>query len=212
MSLEFLSLTLGPLENNSYVLADLKSRQAVVIDPSFDSHILLDALTERGWQLTAVWLTHAHFDHLAGISELERAGHTALPVALHAADLPLYHQAGGAQMFGFDLPRPPEPQQLLEHDQEIRLGDQTIRVLHTPGHSPGHVVFSVPSLGVVFCGDLIFFRGVGRTDLPGSSTKALYQSIRDQIFTLPPSTLLLSGHGPQTNVGDEIRANPFMNM
>jgi hydroxyacylglutathione hydrolase len=210
MALDFLCLTLGPLENNTYLLADSAIRQAVVIDPSFGSSAVLDTLAKRGWQLAAIWLTHAHFDHIAGVSELAQAFQPGLPIALHPADLPLYQLAGGAALFGYDLPTPPKPTVLLEHNQELVIGEHKIHVLHTPGHSPGHVVFSVADEEVVFCGDLIFYRGVGRTDLPGSSHEALLQSIRTHIFTLPPATLLFSGHGPETTVGDEIKENPFL--
>ena len=99
---------------------------------------------------------------------------------------------------------------LLAHRQALTIGETLVEVRHTPGHTPGHVVFYVPSEGVVFCGDLIFYGSVGRTDLPGGNHRQLIDSIQTQILSLPPQTHLLSGHGPETTVGDEIAANPFL--
>ena len=99
---------------------------------------------------------------------------------------------------------------LLAHRQSLTIGEILVEVRHTPGHTPGHVVFYAPSAGVVFCGDLIFYGSVGRTDLPGGNHRQLIESIQAQILSLPPQTRLFSGHGPETTVGDEIANNPFL--
>ncbi len=210
MSLDIITLTLGPMENNTYLAADLDTREAVIIDPSFGSETVLSEASARGWKLTGIWLTHAHFDHIAGIQTLVNALQPgALPVGLHPADLPLYQESGGARAFGLHLPPGPEPSILFKHKQALSVGWQTLRVLHTPGHTPGHVVFYSAETGAALCGDLIFYHSVGRTDLPGGDFDALLESIRSQIFTLPPATRLLCGHGPETTVAEEAQNNPF---
>ncbi len=210
MLLEILTLPLGPMENNTYLVADPQTGDAVVIDPSFDSQAVLDRAAARGWTLRAVWLTHAHFDHIAGVHTVAGAFQPNLPIGLHPADLPLLRQNGGARLFGLQIEPVPTPTLHFEHGQFLSLGQQTagaspIEVRHTPGHTPGHVVFYSADTGVVFCGDLIFYHGVGRTDLPGGDYSALLQSIHTQIYTLPPSTRLLSGHGPETTMEEESR-------
>ena len=205
-----LPLTLGPLENNTYIVADPDSKIAAVIDPSFEPEKILAAAQTAGLTIQAVWLTHAHFDHIAGTSGLRAKLSPAPQVALHSADIPLWREDGGARLFGLVLDSGPLPTQSLQHEQVLTLGATEFKVLHTPGHSPGHVVFYAPEAGVVFCGDLIFRRSVGRTDLPGSSPSQLVTSIHTQIFTLPPEVRLLPGHGPETTVGEERASNPYV--
>jgi glyoxylase-like metal-dependent hydrolase (beta-lactamase superfamily II) len=132
-------------------------------------------------------------------------------VALHPDDQPLWRFSGGAPLFGFPQFDPgPEPTISLEHGMILRLGDHSFEVRHTPGHTAGHVIFVVRSARLVFCGDLIFQGGVGRTDLPGGEWSTLLHSIEQEILTLPDETQLLSGHGAETTVGAERRSNPFL--
>jgi glyoxylase-like metal-dependent hydrolase (beta-lactamase superfamily II) len=210
MPLEIVTFQIGPMENNTYLAADPASKLAVIIDPSFDCASLKEEAHQRGWRISAIWLTHAHFDHIAGVSPLQDALGNPVPVLLHPQDLPLWRQSGGAKMFGLDLVTGPEPTQLLAHQERLLLGEQVIEVRHTPGHTPGHVIFYSSESGAAFCGDVIFYRGIGRTDLPGSSHAYLINSIRQQVLSLPPATRLLSGHGPETTVWDEERENPFL--
>lgn len=210
MPLEIMTFLLGPLENNTYLVGDPQTGQAIVVDPSYESETLLEPAQQRGWALTAIWLTHAHFDHIAGINALTQAVGSPLPVWIHPGDLPLWRAGGGASLFGIELEPGPEPTHFLAHGQRLALGSQAVEVRHTPGHSPGHVIFYTAEAGAALCGDLIFYRGVGRTDLPGSSHSLLLRSIREQVFTLPPTTRLLSGHDPETSVEEEIRENPFL--
>jgi glyoxylase-like metal-dependent hydrolase (beta-lactamase superfamily II) len=203
MPLKIVTFELGEMANNTYLVADPGTRQAVVIDPSFDSEVVLEEIARRSWQITGVWLTHAHFDHVAGVRRLVNASQPPIPVGLHPADLPLLRQGGGARLFGIQVDEVPAPAIHFDHGQQLRVGAQWIEVRHTPGHTPGHVIFYAAESGVAFCGDLIFFHGVGRTDLPGGDYQALLQSLHTQVFTLPPETRLLSGHGPETTVLEE---------
>ena len=210
MKLEIVTLVLGPLENNTFLIGDPVSREAAVIDPSFDGDIIPEEIQQRNWRLTSIWLTHAHFDHIAGINALTRAFIYPIQIGLHAADLDLWKQGGGARFFGIEIEPGPEPTLFFTHGQKLFLGTTALDVRHTPGHTPGHVIFYASENEVVFCGDLIFNRGIGRTDLPGGEQIELLNSIRTQVLALPPQTRLLSGHGPETTVGEEAVENPFL--
>jgi hydroxyacylglutathione hydrolase len=203
-----LSYVLGPLENNTYLLADPESREAALIDPSYDVETALADARKRGLRVSLVLLTHAHFDHIAGVTTAAGAG--VAQIALHAADLDLYRQGGGASQFGLPFEAGPEPTLLLSDGQTIMIGAVEVKVHHTPGHTAGHVIFVCSEAGTAFCGDLIFAGSVGRTDLPGGSHTQLMKSIRREILPLPPETTLLPGHGPATTVAEEIDSNPFL--
>lgn len=204
--------TVGPLETNAYLLADPEMGEAVIVDPGGEGRLLAQAARRASWRVKEVWITHAHFDHFAGLVDLLRHLPQRPSIALHPEDLPLWRMDGGAGLFGFAFPEPPDPDISLSHGQERSVGRYTFQVRHAPGHSPGHVVFYCPQAGLALCGDVIFYMGVGRTDLPLGDWSTLMQSIREQIFTLPDDTRLLPGHGPETAVGDEKRFNPFVGM
>ncbi|MBN2550588.1 MAG: MBL fold metallo-hydrolase [Anaerolineales bacterium] len=208
--LEVVTYVLGPVQTNTYLVCDSQTQEAVVIDPAWDGQSILEDATRRGWHICGLWITHAHFDHLAGAADIMARLGDSLPVALHPADLPLWQVQGGAQLFGFRIESAPDPSVRLEHGQTLQIGSYKFEVRHTPGHTPGHVIFYCASERVVFCGDVIFNGSVGRTDLPGGSYNTLMESIQSQILTLPDDTRLLSGHGPQTTVGIERQENPFL--
>ena len=208
--LEILTLPLGPVTTNAYLIADSDSGAAAVIDPAWDGDIILAEANRRNWQIGQLWYTHAHFDHFGGAAELARSLPAIPSVALHPGDHFLWNTGGGGALFGFRIEKGPTPNVDLALVRSLDLGNLTIEVRHTPGHTPGHCAFYCASAGVLFSGDLIFQRSVGRTDLPGGSTTALLTSIRTQIFTLPGATRILSGHGPGTTVGEEKKSNLFV--
>ncbi|NLN70462.1 MAG: MBL fold metallo-hydrolase [Chloroflexi bacterium] len=213
MTLEIIHLILGPLGNNVYLLGDHTSGDAVVIDPSFESRAVLDQAETLGWTLRGIWLTHGHFDHLAGAGEIARAFTPHLPVGLHPDDLAWYRQEGGAGQFGMSISPLPQETSPLTHGTPLGLRADlppVAEVRHAPGHSAGHVMFYVERLGTLFCGDVIFYQGIGRTDLAGGDLETLLESIRAQVFSLPDETRLLPGHGPETTVGFERANNPFL--
>ncbi|GAB4469825.1 MAG: MBL fold metallo-hydrolase [Anaerolineales bacterium] len=203
-------MVLGPVQTNAYLLHDDDTHATVVIDPAWEGERIVKAAEQNNWQIEQVWLTHAHFDHLGGVSGILKAANSPLPVALHADDLPLWRVQGGAQLFGFRLDAIPEPNLLLSHGEILQVGNFEVEVRHTPGHTPGHVVFYLPKAEVCFCGDVIFESGIGRTDLPGGDFETLMNSIREQILTLPDHTRLLSGHGNETTVAQERLHNPWL--
>ncbi len=208
--LDILSFVLGPVMTNAYLVADSQSGEAVVIDPAWDGETILESAARKGWHITGIWLTHAHFDHIGGAAAVADGSHPPPVVALHPDDYPLWRAQGGARWFGMQIDPGPEPTFDLKHGQILHIGENSLEVRHTPGHTPGHVVFYSAAEGIVFCGDLIFQGSIGRTDLPGGSYETLIASIRQHILTLPEETRLLSGHGPETSVAEEKRNNPFL--
>ncbi len=208
--LEIVTFTLGPVQTNAYLVADSDTREAAVIDPAWDGHVILAEARKRGWRISHLWYTHAHFDHIGGAGEIANELNPLPLVALHPADHVLWRAEGGAPLFGFKIDPGPEPTIDLFQGQLLKLGHVEFEVRYTPGHTPGHCVFYVPSDKICFCGDLIFNGSVGRTDLPGGNWEALVHSIETQIYTLPDETRLLSGHGPETTVGKEKKSNPFV--
>ncbi len=232
--LEIMTFTLGPAQTNAYLVADSDTRGAAVIDPSWDGELILSEAQKRGWRIAHLWYTHAHFDHIGGAAAIADALNPLPLVALHPDDHVLWRAGGGGAIFGFDIDPGPEPTIDLLQGQVLRLGSVQFEVRYTPGHTKGHCVFYVADpradlraerseptgersrstvtggAGICFCGDLIFHNSVGRTDLPGGDWDTLVNSIKTQIFTLPDETRLLSGHGPETTVGEEKQFNPFV--
>ncbi|AMK10823.1 MBL fold metallo-hydrolase [Pseudodesulfovibrio indicus] len=202
--MDIATFPLGPLQTNCFVLAN--GDQAVVVDPGGDPAPVLDHLKEQGLTLTHILNTHLHFDHTAGNKALSEA--TGAPVLAHQADASLLETWLGR---GGDMGLPlidVYDWTPLEPGEGVFAG-AACRILHTPGHSTGSLTFHFPDAGAAFVGDLIFYRSIGRTDFPGGDLPTLKRSVEEHIFTMPPETRLLSGHGPETTVGDERNHNPF---
>lgn len=214
MKLSYLQLVLGPLQNNVFLLADGDTREAVVIDPSFDAGKVIQAAKERGWALTQVWLTHAHFDHTTGANHISRAFEPHLPICIHN-DAQEWTQANNKNMqFGFQVDELPPADRFITNGQMLSISpdsnEPVVEVRAAPGHSPGSVIFYCAKLSVAFVGDVIFRESIGRTDLPGGDYATLISSIRAQVFSLPPETKLLPGHGPESSVSYELNNNPYL--
>ncbi|OQY94486.1 MAG: hypothetical protein B6D39_01425 [Anaerolineae bacterium UTCFX2] len=210
LMLDIVQFTLGPVGTNTYLIADTTTGDAAVIDPAWDGAKLARAAADRDYRIRQIWLTHAHFDHLGGTAELAQVVQPSLAVALHSGDLPLWEARGGSELFGFRIDPGPRPSVMLDKETQVKVGSIGFDIRHAPGHTPGHVVFYSSEMKVAFCGDVIFAGSIGRTDLPGGSYNQLIQSIQTQILTMPDDTRLLSGHGPETTVGEERRSNPFL--
>jgi hydroxyacylglutathione hydrolase len=205
--LEILTLVLGPVRTNCYLIADGEGGAAAVIDPAWDGRQILAAAQGRGRRIAHLWYTHAHFDHIGGAAAIAAALNPLPLVAMHPADHALWQTGGGGAAFGYKIDPGPEPSIDLDTLPTLHLGGLTFDVRLTPGHTPGGVVFYCPEAGVLFSGDTIFQGSVGRTDLPGGDQQALLASIREQVFSLPDGTRILPGHGPETTVGEEKEAN-----
>lgn len=209
MSLSLTTYTVGPLAENCYLLADDASKQAVLIDPGEEAPMLLDELAKNKLKLTAIWLTHAHFDHVGAVEGV--TSFNKVPVFLHPADKPLYeHAADAAARWGIPFQQPTAPTTDLSADQGLNFAGADVKCLFTPGHAPGHISFYVPSEGFVVAGDALFQGSIGRTDLPGGDTDLLLKSIKSQLLTLPEDTVVYPGHMHKTTIGKEKRSNPFI--
>jgi hydroxyacylglutathione hydrolase len=206
-SLDVVALPNGQFIENCYLLGDTSSREAVIIDPGEESPRFLAELQRRGWTLKAIWLTHAHVDHIIGVGAVHRA--TGAPIHLHPLDRPLYDALPqfGAWV-GMRLEPAPAPQVDLVAGQVLRIGPAEFTVRFTPGHSPGSVSFQGERM--IFGGDVLFSGSIGRTDLPGGDSATLMTTIQSEFLTLPDSTVVHSGHGPDTTIGVERVTNPFL--
>jgi hydroxyacylglutathione hydrolase len=209
MSIHIITYIIGPLQNNTYLVIDEPSRDSIIIDPAIGSQIILEDIKKNQLNLIQIWITHAHFDHIGGVKHLSKAFIPPIPVLMHPEDNHLWEQGGGGKELGFEIESGPLPSMILSDGQILKFGSTQFEVFLTPGHTSGHVVFYNANAGVVFCGDLIFQHAVGRFDLKGGNYQHLITSIRNRIFTLPDETRLLSGHGPETTVGEERNENPF---
>jgi hydroxyacylglutathione hydrolase len=205
--LEVVCLTNGPFAENCYVVADPEVGEATLIDPGLEHELFMQRIETEGWSLQAIWLTHAHLDHIMGVAPIVRA--TGVPVYLHPADRPLYDGAAdqGAWL-GFHAEAPPPPDHALRDDDVLHLGALSFTVVHVPGHSPGSV--ALVGHGIAIVGDALFAGSVGRTDLPGGDAATLMRSIHERLLSLPDSTVVYAGHGPATTIGEERRSNPFL--
>jgi hydroxyacylglutathione hydrolase len=205
--LEVVALPNGQFAETCYLLADRRTGDAVLIDPGEEPAMFLAELDTRGWSLRAVWLTHAHVDHIMGVGDVHRA--TGAPIHLHPLDRPIYDalpQFGSWVGKRLDVPPPPDVD--LLPGSVLQVGGIPFEVRFTPGHSPGSVSFV--GSGRIFGGDVLFNGSVGRTDLPGGDFGTLMSTLQTQFMSLPDSTVVHSGHGPDTTIGIERLTNPFL--
>ena len=199
-------LPLGALETNCYLLIDHKKQSSVIIDPAGEPSRLLDLHRQEGITPQMILLTHGHYDHIGALAEIVKQ--TQAKVFIHPNDAEMLSNPQKSLAFLLGISQEPvKPDGLLKEGEDLFFSDLTIRVLHTPGHTPGSVCFLIEQ--TVFAGDTLFRNSIGRSDFPGSSTEDLFLSIRDKLFTLPDDTVVLPGHGMHTTVGHERRHNPF---
>ncbi len=205
--IQIVALPNGQFVENCWLVGDARTREAVIVDPGEESDTFLAELDRRQWSLRAIWLTHAHIDHILGVAAVKRA--TGAAVYLHPDDRPLYDALPDqGTWFGIRADRPPPPDRPLAAGQRLTVGGLEFTVRHTPGHSPGSVSFL--GHGTIFGGDVLFNGSIGRTDLPGGDFATLMRSIQRDFLSLPDSTVVRSGHGPETTIGVERLTNPFL--
>jgi glyoxylase-like metal-dependent hydrolase (beta-lactamase superfamily II) len=204
--MKLVSITVGAFQENTYLVIDETTGRAVLIDPGAEPDRLVAMIRDSGATLDAIWLTHAHIDHIGGIAGVRRAW--PVPVHLHPADLPLYERAAGqAAMYGLPFEQPEAPDVELGEGDVLAVGSLQFEVLHTPGHAPGHVIFRQQD--TVFGGDLLFAGSIGRTDLPFSNAEDMQTSLA-RICDLDDATTVHPGHGPRTMIGHERATNAFL--
>jgi glyoxylase-like metal-dependent hydrolase (beta-lactamase superfamily II) len=197
----------GQFVENCYLVVDERAGECAIVDPGEEAGLILHKLAATSAKPVAIWLTHAHIDHVLGVPRV--AAETGVPVWLHAADRLLYDAVPEqAAWFGLAAPALPPPDRTFAHGDTVRVGELAFQVRHTPGHSPGSVSLVGP--GVVLGGDVLFAGSIGRTDLPGGDFDTLIASIERELLSLPDATIVYTGHGPETTVGRERRSNPFL--
>ena len=200
------TLIVGPLQANCYVIGCPRTRNAVVIDPGGDAPQILEVIGRHELKVVYLCNTHGHVDHVAANAALQRA--TGASLLIHAADRQMIeqpHPFWAAMVGGVE---PSHADGTLNEGDELVVGDLSIRVLHTPGHSPGSVCFALDNL--LLSGDTLFAGSIGRTDLPGGSMSTLQASLRRLIAEFDANTRVLPGHGPVSTIGEEMRTNPFL--
>ncbi|WP_321371903.1 MBL fold metallo-hydrolase [uncultured Desulfuromusa sp.] len=203
----FATLPTGPLEVNCYIIGCEKTMKAAVIDPGGNADRILQRLSALKLQTVMIINTHGHFDHIGGNGDLLKA--TGAELIIHRDDSILLERAGEhAAAFGLRAEPSPAPTRLLNGDETLQLGELTLQVIHTPGHSPGGVCLYVDDY--LFVGDTLFAGSIGRTDLPGGHHQLLIAGIKEKLLPLPENTKVYPGHGPMTTIGEEKLHNPFL--
>jgi glyoxylase-like metal-dependent hydrolase (beta-lactamase superfamily II) len=203
------SITVGPFQENCYIIGD-ESGEGALIDPGDEATRIALAVEQTSLEIGSIVLTHSHIDHVGAVAQL--AEEYSCPVLLHAeAEEMLQAVPQQAVMMGVKFGKVPQIDRYIATGEALEVGGVRLRSLYTPGHAPGHLAFHVESEGLVISGDAVFAGSVGRVDLPGGSMEVLMKSIRDEILTLPDETRLYPGHGPATTVGEERLNNPFLN-
>ena len=203
----FETFAVGPLQCNCIVVGCEQTREALVIDPGDEVDRILQVLNHHNLRVIGILHTHAHFDHVGATKPLKEA--TGSPAYMHKEDLFLYeHLAQQVAMFGLKAPESTNIKHWFKEGDVVKSGTLAAQVLHTPGHSPGSVCFSLP--GKLLSGDTLFAGSIGRTDLWGGSYEQIIQSIRTKLLVFPDETEVYPGHGPSTTVGREKQYNPFL--
>ena len=205
MSLDVRQLSLGPIGTNCYLVRRPGAAEAVVIDPGGDAGTIRLELAQMGARCTAILITHGHWDHLGGVADLAEGA--AAPVHMAEGERELLERIRDYTPPGLLL-RPYAPDVLLAGDETLELAGISFETTSVPGHSPAHLAFAAD--GCLFSGDVLFAGSIGRTDFPGSDWETLLASIRMLVERYPPETVVYSGHGPPTTLGQELASNPFL--
>ena len=201
------TITVGAFQENCYLLVEGATNRAVIVDPGSEGDLLVAAVERSGATLDAIWITHAHVDHVGAIASIKRKWD--VPVYLHPLDRRLYDAAERqAEVYGVPFEQPPPPDRDFSDGQLVKVGERELTVMHVPGHAPGHVV--IHGEGIALVGDCLFAGSIGRTDLPFSNPPQLAASL-EKISALPPETIVYPGHGSETTIGQERVSNPFLN-
>jgi len=205
--IDYKLVVVGPLDTNCYLVYCQETLECAVIDPGAEAERIFPLIAEFELKPVVILNTHGHIDHIGANRDIKDKFDA--PLCIHSLDSPLLEKIQEFELsFFLGAKESPPADRLLKDRETIQFGKCSLRVVHTPGHTPGSV--SLLGDGILFSGDTLFFGGVGRTDLPGGSTRDLEKSIKEKILTLPPDTIVLPGHGPLTSVGEETESNTFL--
>jgi len=206
--LDIRSFTVGPVQENAYIVRLAGATRAVLIDPGEEPDRLLRAIDDLGVQIEAILITHCHFDHIGAVAPLARA--TGAPVYCPEVERPVLEDVRLGTPPGFGPFENYVPEHTLAGGESLSIADLDIEVLFTPGHSPGHLTFSLPAHAAIVSGDVLFEGSIGRTDLPFADHPTLERSLATLVETLPPETTVYPGHMGVTTLGRELATNPFL--
>ena len=210
------TLPTGPLQTNSTFIIHKESKKLILIDSGHEAELSLKVIKEEDLSLERVLLTHAHFDHIGALQKI--MGEKKYPLHMHKDDLALYQRCkSDALRYGLDFSDQPKVSHFFSDEDELLFFENDslrLKVIHTPGHTAGGTCFFTESFGtpLLVAGDTLFSGSIGRTDLPGGNHEQLLDSIRTKLFSLPPETIVITGHGETTTIGKESRTNPFVKL
>jgi glyoxylase-like metal-dependent hydrolase (beta-lactamase superfamily II) len=200
-------IVVGPLFSNCYILWDEETNQGVIIDPGDEAETILKTVKNLGIKIKYILATHGHFDHVGAVARIRKE--LNVEFLAHKDDLFFLEDGeNAAQRWGIQIDQPPKPDHYIEDGDKIKFGKFELTVIHTPGHSPGGVSFL--NNRMLFCGDTLFQGSIGRTDFRKGSFEDLAKSIKTRLYTLPDDTIVYTGHGPVTSIGDEKKYNAFI--
>jgi len=200
-------IPVGCLETNCYLVYSENSKECAIVDPGADADKIIDMIEKHSLKPIMIINTHGHFDHVGANKDIKE--NYNIPLLIHPFDVPMLEMVKQtAKLYGIKVDNSPPPDRSIHDGDCIDIGNDSLTVIHSPGHSPGSI--SLHQDSILFSGDTLFCRGVGRTDVPGGSWETLKNSIKTRLLTLPENTLVLPGHGPKTYIGQEKKLNPFI--
>jgi glyoxylase-like metal-dependent hydrolase (beta-lactamase superfamily II) len=210
IELEVRGVVVGLFQENCWIIGSRRRGEACVIDPGDEPDEILALARDLGVSITRIVASHAHLDHIMAVRPVVET--TSAPFLLHEADLDIARAMpiSARQWLGRDEPPPPTPDGFPADGDDLELAGVTLKVLHTPGHTPGSISLYVPEAGLLFSGDTLFRESIGRTDLPGGNGAQIARSIVDRLYVLPDETRVLPGHLQETTIGHERAHNPFV--
>jgi glyoxylase-like metal-dependent hydrolase (beta-lactamase superfamily II) len=203
-------LVVGPIQANCFVIGDEKTKEGAIIDPGGNGDMIAEKVGEMGLDIKYIIATHGHFDHNAGLKKLRDAKIDA-PFLVHKNDDSFVEESKrSAERWGLLIDQVPDADEHMKEGDVLKVGELELEIIHTPGHSPGGISIYIKSEGILFSGDTLFYRSIGRTDFREGSMEDLQNSIRKKLYKLPDDTVVYTGHNSETTIGDEKRSNMFV--
>ncbi len=203
------SIRVSVFSTNCYVVQNTETKEGFLIDPGDYEEKILEFLREKEVVLTGIYLTHGHLDHMMAAERIKAEYH--VPIYCHEEELavladPVQNLTSRFMRSGYVL----KDATGLKDGAEFIVAGIPVKLLHTPGHTPGGCCYYLPESGILFSGDTLFYRSIGNTEFPGGSMGTISRSIREKLYTLPETTVVYAGHGEETDIGSEMRGNPFV--